>query len=655
MARFKGRMKSTFYSLIPLDLEALKKRLEAWDCSFHAVEAPLDLLPDPEHSTVVLCTRSFLKDPEIARGVLARFNPLQIKVIYVGEFSDWEEAGLLDYAVSATLPADWTGDQLYVALRSALNSLERGHTLAILENKLYQFNDDFEKINNIGKALTAEHDLDKLLRLMLEQSLALTEADAGSIFLVEEDDQGQPMLRFKITHTFSIDQGYEEFTMPLTKKSIAGYVAATGEPLLLENVYELDPEKEYSFNQSYDKQTGYRTISMLVVPMIDHKGRIIGVIQLINRKTDPRAVMQTPEDFDRFVIPFRENHKDFIMAIAGEAAVALENSQLYDSIEALLEGLVEASVTAIESRDPTTSGHSFRVAAMTVRLAEKVDHAREGSWAPQRFSTEDLREIRYASLLHDFGKVGVREEVLVKAKKLYEWQFISIQQRFFWLRRDTEARFAEKKLALVRSRGEAALADFGRIDSELQAELERLDAWYELVCRSNEPSVLEQNASEQLKELHGHSFVDHGGTSRPLIDEEELAILSIPRGTLTPDDRKDIESHVTHTFEFLRRIPWTKELARVPEIAAAHHEKLDGKGYPLGLPPEQIPVGSRMMTIADIYDALTASDRPYKKAVPHQKALDILGFEVKDGKVDAELVEIFQTTKVWDVLKEPLR
>jgi len=629
--------------------ETLANRLVPWECEVRRFEDPLELLPVPEAPTVLLCDRRLLQRPEVARGVLARFNPLHLKVVYLGEYEDWQDAGLMDFVISAVLRTDALPGEVYVAVRSALNSLERGRTLAMLETKLYQFNDDFERINAIGKALTAERDLNKLLRLMLEQSMSLTDADAGSIFLVEEAD-GVKQLRFKITDNHSITRSYDEFVMPLTPKSIAGYVATTGQPLLLNDVYELSPDLEYRFNPSFDLDNGYRTGSMLVVPMVDHKDRILGVIQLINRKTRGDAVIGSPEDFKRLVIPFLENHKDFIMAIAGEAAVAIENSHLYDSIERLLEGLVEASVTAIESRDPTTSGHSFRVAAMTVRLAETVDQVAEGPYQDQRFEPEHLREIRYASLLHDFGKVGVREEVLVKARKLYDRQFISIQERFLWLRRDTQARAAERKLELVRESGERAISRFAEVDRQLAEDLQRLDDWFELVCRSNEPSVLAENASAQLESIHQFTFMDHGGRTRPLLDSEELQILKIPRGTLTVEDRKDIESHVLHTWEFLRRIPWTQELSRVPEIAAAHHEYLNGKGYPMGLPSGSIPVGSRMMTVCDIYDALTANDRPYKRAVPHQKALDILGFEVKDGKVDPALLDIFISRQVWTAL-----
>jgi hypothetical protein len=331
-------LKTCLDILCPFPAETLADRLAPWECQLRRFEDPLELLPVPEAPTVLLCDRRLLARPEVARGVLARFNPLHLKVVYLGRFEDWHEAGLMDFVVNAVLRPDAHPGEIFVAVRSALNSLERGRTLALLEGKLYQFNDDFERINAIGKALTAERDLNKLLRLMLEQSMSLTEADAGSIFLVEDNPEGGKQLRFKITQNNSITTSYDEFVMALTTGSIAGYVASTGRPLLLADVYQLSPDLEYSFNRQFDRDNGYRTGSMLVVPMVDHKDRILGVIQLLNRKNRADGVISGEEDFQRLVIPFLENHKDFIMAIAGEAAVAIENSHLYDSIETAARG-----------------------------------------------------------------------------------------------------------------------------------------------------------------------------------------------------------------------------------------------------------------------------------------------------------------------------
>jgi len=305
-------------------------------------------------------------------------------------------------------------------------------------------------------------------------------------------------------------------------------------------------------------------------------------------------------------------------------------------------------VTAIESRDPTTSGHSFRVAELTVALARAADNATEGMLAGLSFSEDSLKEIRYASLLHDFGKVGVREEVLTKPKKLLAPRLLQVVGRFEWVRQDLEVRALRRKLELLLQ----GTRDLSELDRRQEEELARLEAWLQLVLAANEPRLLASDAPGQLEEVHAYRYLDAAGAERRLLDEEEVRILSIPVGSLTPVERLDIESHVTHTYNFLSRIPWTSGLAKVPEIAYAHHEYLSGNGYPRRLGPSEIPVGSRMMTISDIYDALTASDRPYKPAVSHEKALDILEGFRREGKVDETFLDLFIQRGVHKVIQK---
>jgi response regulator RpfG family c-di-GMP phosphodiesterase len=254
----------------------------------------------------------------------------------------------------------------------------------------------------------------------------------------------------------------------------------------------------------------------------------------------------------------------------------------------------------------------------------------------------EIQELRYASLLHDFGKVGVREPVLVKAEKLYPHELDMLRSRFQIARKDLQLQSYRRRLAAVKVRGDKAL---GEIDAEeeerLLGEIKRLEEVFEFVLTCNRPTVLAQGGFERLHELGKLNFSDAHDKAQPLLLEGEIRSLSIARGTLSPEERKEIESHVEHTYRFLSQIPWTRALRRVPEIAYAHHEKLDGTGYPQGMPEKTIPVQSRMMSISDIYDALTASDRPYKKAVPHTLALDILSKEAKGGQLDRELLTVF--------------
>jgi len=394
-------------------------------------------------------------------------------------------------------------------------------------------------------------------------------------------------------------------------------------------------------------KSGYRTKSMLVVPMRDHQGEIIGVIQLINKKRDAAAVLKPSSVVERVVVSFDELDLDLVMSLASQAAVALVNTRLIEGIKALFESFVGASVTAIESRDPTTSGHSGRVAELTVGLAHKIDGASSGLYAPVRFSLDQIQEIRYASLLHDFGKVGVREKVLVKAKKLFFGEMLALRQRFGVIKRTVEADYLRAKVACLEAGGGreellALEADHARKQAEIEIALE-------VIAKSNEPSVLDGETAHALLELPAKSYLDVDGVTRPYITANELEALSIKRGSLSEQERIEIESHVTHTFRFLSQIPWTGEFARVPDIAFAHHEKLDGTGYPRRLKAADIPLQSRMMTISDIFDALVAWDRPYKKAVPVPKALDILNDEAKQGKLDRELLQVFIEAKVFEL------
>ena len=352
----------------------------------------------------------------------------------------------------------------------------------------------------------------------------------------------------------------------------------------------------------------------------------------------------------REVIQFSQRSQDLASSLASQAAVALENNLLYRDIQRLFEGFVKASVTAIESRDPTTFGHSERVAALTVGLAEAVDRSDSGPYKTINFSRQEIQELRYASLLHDFGKVGVREDVLVKAKKLYPSQLDLIKKRFLYVRKAVELESMRKKVNyLIASGNQDYLETFGKMDLDFQGEATRLEEFLQAILQANEPTVLPEKSSEKLLEIAGWTFDDPSGQAEPLLAPEELRFLSIPKGSLDPDERMQIESHVIHSYRFLSQIPWTKELKNIPNIAKAHHEKLDGSGYPYHMKGEDIPFQSKMMTISDIYDALTARDRPYKRAVPIERALDIIGQEVKSQLLDPVLFHLFVEAKIYQL------
>jgi HD-GYP domain-containing protein (c-di-GMP phosphodiesterase class II) len=348
------------------------------------------------------------------------------------------------------------------------------------------------------------------------------------------------------------------------------------------------------------------------------------------------------------VIPFPEARRSLAISLASQAAVAIENNRLYESIQTLFEGFVKASVVAIEARDPTTSGHSFRVADLTVGLAEAVERCETAPFRDVKFTRAEMKEIRYASLLHDFGKVGVREEVLIKAKKLYPQQLEVLRNRFDYVRKAVEQKYTERKLNYILEKGrEEFLAGQESINRELAGELQSLDDYLKFVLQCNEPTVLPEGNFQKLVDLAAFRFEDWEGQVQPLISSSEAKLLSIPKGSLDEKERLQIESHVVHTFNFLSKIPWTKEIRNIPIIARAHHEKLNGTGYPFKLTDVEIPMQSRMMTVSDIYDALSASDRPYKKAVPTEKALDIIGMEAKSRLVDPDVYRIFIEAEIY--------
>jgi HD-GYP domain-containing protein (c-di-GMP phosphodiesterase class II) len=570
----------------------------------------------------------------------------QARLIYISEEGAILPPRASDVPIFGILPRTVGAETLRSMVAAAFDNLSRSRRQAKLEQDLRRAKGEIDQLNEIGIALSTQRDRESLLNLILQKSCDITDSDAGSLYLVEENDQGTKHLRFKTTQNNSMRLYLGESLLPLDRTSLAGYVASTGDEVHLPDVYQIPSSYPFTFNRKFDEESGYRSKSMLVVPMKDPRGEILGVIQLINCKRDPGAGGRPPTEAN--VVPFPEECRALLRSLASQAAVALENIRLYQSIETLFEGFVRASVSAIEARDPTTSGHSFRVADLTVALAEVVDRAASRRFRDIRFSRAEMKEIRYASLLHDFGKVGVREEVLVKAKKLYPMQLDIVKERFAYARKSLEHEQSERKLAYLLEKGrEAFLQRTAAFERELEEQVHELDEFLKFIVKCNEPTILREDNFDRLGEFAARQFVDSAGRRRPLLSAQELRLLSISRGNLDDQERSQIESHVSHTLNFLRQIPWTREIKNIPAIASAHHEKLDGTGYPNNLFAPEIPIQAKMMTIADIYDALSATDRPYKKAVPAELALDILFDEAKRGLVDAELLSLFQEAEVF--------
>ena len=621
--------------------------LDAAQIEVREVHVPRDLVVDERPTVLILDSESRSVFP---LDVLRAFLDAGGAVVALGREGEPDVPAEMPTELLSGFVKHPAGPrQLLVAARAgyreAVARAETGRARAEAANRSREIGE----LTRIGVALGTERDLNTLLDLILTQALRVTSSDAGSLYLVETTDR-EPRLRFQRTQTYSKPEvPFVEFTMPVDRTSLAGYAAITGEPLVIDDAYFLPPDVEYTINRSFDERYGYRTKSMLVIPMKDHKEQVIGVLQLINRKRNWEAVLATPADVEQQVVPYSKRTVELVTALAGQAAVAIENSRLYKDIEQLFEGFVQAAVHAIEQRDPTTFGHSGRVANMTVSLAAVVDRAREGPYRGVSFTREQIREIRYAGLLHDFGKVGVREEVLVKAKKLYPLQLELIWRRHDFVRRTAEREFWRKRAEFLERHGRTGYEEFLRaVEAEHTRELAELDHFMEVVIHANEPSVLPAKRSEEFLALTQRTYQDLTGEPRPFLTDNEIRYLTISKGSLDEEERLEIQSHVTHTYRFLQQIPWTRELQEIPRIAYGHHEKLDGAGYPRGVTGDEIPVQTRMMTISDIYDALTAADRPYKPAVAPARALDIMSDEVRAGQLDRELFRLFVEGKVFD-------
>ena len=537
-----------------------------------------------------------------------------------------------------SLPGEAPAPHLARAVLALFRVLEERARAARDRRALLARTAETKALVEIGIALSAETDRQGLLETILTRARRLTSADAGSLYLATPPE-APDSLRFVLAQNDSVRVGFEESVLPLAESSIAGFVALTGSAVNLAEAREVPAEAPYRFDAEFDERYGYRTRSILAVPMTTPDGRTIGVLQLINRKRRVLPDGATTGFVRSEVVAFDERNEDIARSLAAQAAVAVENRRLTESIRTLFEGFVEASVTAIEQRDPTTSGHSHRVAALTCALAQAADRIADGPYSSFRIGRDELRELRYAAVLHDFGKVGVREQVLVKARKLSPGARALLRSRF-----EQAVLSAAAQIWEAAARGARPAGDLSEELARRREELEK--AWRIVEC-ADEPSVLAVEMSASIESLRGLEYRDVEGRLVSLVPEAEIACLAIPRGSLTPLEREEIESHVTQTFRFLSKIPWTRDLSRVPEWAYAHHEKLDGSGYPRHLQADKIPVPVRMLTICDIFDALAARDRPYKRAVPAEEALAMLDAHAKKGAVDPDLLQIFVGAGVW--------
>lgn len=486
------------------------------------------------------------------------------------------------------------------------------------------------KLNAIGIALSNEQDLNKLLELIVTEARNFTNADGGSLYIKERD-----RLNFTVAQTESLakrdgkNQPFKSFYLPLTKESIAGYVAITGDTLNIPDVYQLPPDVKFRINKQFDIQNNYRSQSMLVVPMKDHEDEIIGVLQLIN------SLHSTGQ-----VVAFKPEYESLVLSLASQAAVAIRNVKLIEDIKKLFRSLVRYSAKAIDARSPHTAGHSGRVAKYCVRMAEAINRETEGSLGETRFTAQEIEELRMAGWLHDIGKIGVRESVLEKTNKLTDDQMQVIAERFEGIKLRIENEFLMKQHEGSRN------GKMRELEQQKNRKLQEVDTALDFIKQINVPGCMREKELCKLNEIFQKTYKNNGETCH-FLTQKEYQHLSVIKGNLTELEYTEMQSHVNQTLGILNKIPFTRDLKNIPKYAAAHHEYLDGSGYPFGLRGDDISVQSRIMCVADIFDALNSPDRPYKDALPIENTLAILEEEARAGKLDPDIVELFIKKKLY--------
>lgn len=505
-----------------------------------------------------------------------------------------------------------------------------------------------EQLTELSVALSSDRDITHLLERILRSAKSMTHADGGTLYRTSSDHAS---LCFSITmnDTLRMNLGGtsgEPINIPgiplhdadgePNMRAVAAYAAHTGKSVNIQSVYETQLFN-FSGMRQFDEQYGYRSQSLLTVPMKDHEGELVGVLQLINAK-DPKTGVTRP---------FSDTDQRFIEALASQAAIAITNRQLIERLETLFESFVKLINIGIDEKSPHTGRHCEHVPELTMMLAEAVHDTASGPLADFSMSERDRRELWLAGLLHDCGKITTPVHVVEKATKLqtlYD-RIQTVDTRFEVLKRDASIRALEEKCAALQEGRESEAA---AIEARLAEELAGLDADREFLRRANiGGEFMRPEDQDRVSRIAAYRWTGPDGSEQPLLDAEEENNLRIRAGTLNDAEREIINNHIVVTIRMLESLPWPRHLENVPEYAGGHHERMDGKGYPKGLTRDQMSLQARMMAIADIFEALTAKDRPYKKGKTLSESLQILGGFVQRNHIDPDLFDVFVRKQVY--------
>ena len=505
---------------------------------------------------------------------------------------------------------------------------------------------------NIGLALSKEKDMNRLLEMILLEAKRIANSDGGTLYMMTDDGR----LRFEIMMTDSLDfhmggtSGKDIPFYPVklytdegepNKSMIAAYVGLTGETVNITDAYKAKGF-DFSGTKMFDEKTNYRSKSFLTVPLKNHEDEIIGVLQLLNAQAQK----------SKKIISFTSEIQKMVEALASQAAVAITNKNLIKDLENLFESFIKLIASAIDAKSPYTGGHCARVPEITMMLAEAVQQTKDGPFADVAFSEKEMYELKIAAWLHDCGKVATPEFVVDKSTKLetiYD-RVHELETRFGILRRDEEIKRLKKELKFERD-DSLPLEEKAERVKDLQRgyrkTLRHLKSDLEFVKESNVGGeFMSGDKKDRVHQIANYRWKPNGKVEN-FLSENEVYNLTIPRGTLTPEERKVINDHIVVTINMLEELPYPKHLQNVPEFAGGHHEKLDGTGYPMGLMKDEMTVQARIMAIADIFEALTAKDRPYKKGKTLSQAMRILGFMKNDAHIDVDLFDIFVKEKIY--------
>jgi len=507
-------------------------------------------------------------------------------------------------------------------------------------------------LSNIGLALSKEKDMNRLLEMILLEAKRIANSDGGTLYMMTDDGR----LRFEIMMTDSLDfhmggtSGKDIPFYPVklytdegeaNKSMIAAYVGLTGETVNITDAYKAKGF-DFSGTKMFDEKTNYRSKSFLTVPLKNHEDEIIGVLQLLNAQAHK----------SKKIISFTSEIQKMVEALASQAAVAITNKNLIKDLENLFESFIKLIASAIDAKSPYTGGHCARVPEITMMLAEAVQNTKDGPFADVAFSEKEMYELKIAAWLHDCGKVATPEFVVDKSTKLetiYD-RVHELEARFGILRRDEEIKRLKKELKFERD-DSLPLEEKAERVKDLQRgyrkTLRHLKSDLEFVKESNVGGeFMSGDKKDRVHQIANYRWKPNGKVEN-FLSENEVYNLTIPRGTLTPEERKVINDHIVVTINMLEELPYPKHLQNVPEFAGGHHEKLDGTGYPMGLMKDEMTVQARIMAIADIFEALTARDRPYKKGKTLSQAMRILGFMKNDAHIDVDLFDIFVKEKIY--------